>query len=62
MGKKIGIKWRLSDTGAQHGKIVLITGSNSGIGFEMAKEFAGKGAEVVLACRTKPKPLMRHHV
>lgn len=55
MGKKIGIKWRLSDTKPQNGKIVLITGSNSGIGFEMAREFAAKGAEVVLACRNAAK-------
>jgi len=55
MSKKIGIKWRLSDTSPQTGKRVLITGSNSGIGFEMAMEFASKGAEVVLACRNSAK-------
>ena len=55
MGKKIGRKWRLSDTQPQHGKIVLITGANAGIGFEMAMEFAVKGAEVVLACRNQTK-------
>ena len=55
MGKKIGLKWRLSDTKSQIGKVVLITGANTGIGFEMAMEFAGKGAEVVLACRNQAK-------
>ncbi|MDH5670568.1 MAG: oxidoreductase [Myxococcales bacterium] len=34
------------------GKTVLITGANSGIGFEAARAFAGKSAEVVLACRS----------
>ena len=50
--KRLNQKWRLSDTGNQEGVIVLITGSNAGIGFEMAMEFAGKGAEVVLGCRS----------
>ncbi len=37
------------------GKIIVITGANSGIGFESAKEFARKGAEVIFACRNKNK-------
>ncbi|KAJ5895695.1 hypothetical protein N7495_007386 [Penicillium taxi] len=36
------------------GKWVIVTGSNSGIGFEAAKSFAEWGANLVLACRTPP--------
>lgn len=35
----------------QTGKTALITGANTGIGFESAKVFAGKGARVLLGCR-----------
>ena len=57
--KRLKQKWRLSDTGDQDGVIVLITGSNAGIGFEMAMEFAGKGAEVILGCRSLQRAEVR---
>jgi len=37
------------------GKIVLITGSSSGIGLETAKVLAGMGAEIILIARSEDK-------
>ena len=37
------------------GKIVLVTGSSSGIGLQTAKEIAQMGAEVILAARSEDK-------
>lgn len=47
--------WKADDIPAQAGKTFVITGANSGIGYEAALELARKGAHVVLACRDQGK-------
>jgi len=43
--------WTVSDIPDQSGKVVIITGANSGIGYESARELTRKGAEVIVASR-----------
>jgi len=47
--------FRDSDVPDQSGRTFVVTGSNTGLGFEAAQALAGKGARVVLACRTRSK-------
>lgn len=39
----------------QSGKVAIVTGANSGLGFASAKALAEKGATVVMACRSEER-------
>lgn len=39
----------------QSGRTILVTGANAGLGFETAKMLAGKGARILLGCRSKER-------
>ncbi|MBW2529263.1 MAG: SDR family oxidoreductase [Deltaproteobacteria bacterium] len=47
--------WKANDIPDQSGRIAVVTGANSGIGLETARELARKGARVVMACRSEAK-------
>ena len=49
------INWTIESMPDMTGKTVLVTGGNSGLGFEAVKAFAMKGAFVVMACRSLAK-------
>lgn len=47
--------WSEGDVGDQSGRVVVITGANTGIGYETAAVLAHRGAHVVLAVRNLEK-------
>ncbi|WP_199234106.1 SDR family NAD(P)-dependent oxidoreductase [Halorubrum sp. GN11_10-6_MGM] len=44
--------WTADEMPRLDGKTVVVTGANSGLGFEGTRAFAAKGATVVMACRS----------
>ncbi len=45
-------QWTENDVPNQTGRIVIVTGANSGIGWDTARVLAQKGATVIMACRS----------
>ena len=48
-------KWTSADVPSQSGRVAVITGSNTGVGYEAAAVLAERGAHVVLAVRNLAK-------
>lgn len=48
-------QWTAASTPDQTGKNIIVTGGNSGIGYEAALVLAGKGANIILAVRSVEK-------
>jgi len=48
-------RWTSDDIADQSGRVVVITGANSGIGLQAATALGAKGAHVIFACRTVAK-------
>ncbi len=55
MTTKTGSKWSANDIPSQTGRLALITGANSGIGYAAALELARHGAEILLPARSLDK-------
>ena len=48
-------KWTSGDVPGQQGRLAVVTGANTGLGFQTAQVLAARGASVVLAVRDAEK-------
>jgi NAD(P)-dependent dehydrogenase (short-subunit alcohol dehydrogenase family) len=48
-------RWTFDDIPCQAGRTAVVTGANSGLGFECARQLTLKGANVIAACRDRDK-------
>jgi NAD(P)-dependent dehydrogenase (short-subunit alcohol dehydrogenase family) len=53
--KNVDDKWTVQDMPLQEGRLAVVTGATSGIGFHSAKELARKGATVIMPARDMRK-------
>jgi NAD(P)-dependent dehydrogenase (short-subunit alcohol dehydrogenase family) len=49
------VTWSVDSLPDQTGKVVVVTGANSGIGYFTSEQLASAGAHVVLACRSRER-------
>lgn len=48
-------KWTTDNIPDLTGKVIIVTGANTGLGYESVKVFARKGAKTIMACRNMEK-------